>query len=472
MHIHWRSQRVQAVGCLALHSLVGPEAEHLGELGSRDAVAKLVLGALQSVRGVPEVQRRGCILICYLLGDELGRASIRAEINAALEPSIQVDAFDGQVVCIPESAWICHGSRVMIAPLCRVGGDLRFCVQSQLGMSDVAVTAMRSFPEFVPIQAAGLAALESLARRGHEQKAEVLANGGLEWALASSRTFLSSPNVQVAAVGVWFSLLVAVRFLEPAEPNEVVVDGDGGQTFLRSSGLPSLIASLAAYPTCAPLQERGLTLLRALLPCADDVLQTLLDLGGVRMVLASTRNNLGRETVQGDGCALLAAAARADKTHLTEIAARGGAEVVLAAMKAHPAARGVQSQACTALRDLVTPPPPSPIGSDAEPEVEDIYKDPPPPPPPFAPTPAGRLLERSGALELIIDSLRLHLVEDVQEPALSLLLLLAEHGGREAKRTVRESQAVNLAHHAATGGHFRHMPRVVEAGAALEDFLR
>jgi len=75
------------------------------------------------------------------------------------------------------------------------------------------------------------------------------------------------------------------------------------------------------------------------------------NLGGIKVVLAGMRTHTGAEGVQEQGCAALGILCRLEANR-AKVAALGGVEVVIAGIEAHAGDEDVQAMGCKALRVL------------------------------------------------------------------------------------------------------------------------
>lgn len=86
----------------------------------------------------------------------------------------------------------------------------------------------------------------------------------------------------------------------------------------------------------------------------DDVKDTVVDSGGVQLIVIAMNRHMGNAAVCDQGCACLSVLALRKPNNCQVIMEEGGAMAALQAMKTHPNVVNVQKQACMVLRNLVS----------------------------------------------------------------------------------------------------------------------
>lgn len=118
-------------------------------------------------------------------------------------------------------------------------------------------------------------------------------------------------------------------------------------------GLKFIMTLLADSYESAELVRQVLSAIRAVAG-NDDVKDTVVDSGGVQLIVIAMNRHMGNAAVCDQGCACLSVLALRKPNNCQVIMEEGGAMAALQAMKTHPNVVNVQKQACMVLRNLVS----------------------------------------------------------------------------------------------------------------------
>jgi hypothetical protein len=125
-------------------------------------------------------------------------------------------------------------------------------------------------------------------------------------------------------------------------------------------GAEILVATLQAHPYVEAVQGSGCYALGWLVESHPANQAAAVAAGGIEAVVAAMRAHPGAEVAQYQGCDALAylvcyhpTATAAHPANQTAVAAAGGIEAVVKALRAHPGSEKVQEMGCYALRCLV-----------------------------------------------------------------------------------------------------------------------
>ncbi|XP_068693794.1 armadillo repeat-containing protein 6-like isoform X2 [Montipora foliosa] len=116
--------------------------------------------------------------------------------------------------------------------------------------------------------------------------------------------------------------------------------------------LKEIKEELLVEKTVKNIAKQVCTLLRAIAG-NDDVKTSIVDSGGLGLIVAAMTTHAKQPMVAEQGCAALGSIALRSPSNCTAIVGTGGVEAILKAMQIHADSIGVQKQACLAIRNLV-----------------------------------------------------------------------------------------------------------------------
>eukprot|EP01047_Picozoa_sp_COSAG01_P036001 COSAG01_NODE_2792_length_7061_cov_20.067222_9_plen_250_part_00 len=195
---------------------------------------------------------------------------------------------------------------------------------------------------------------------------ECLATGGSELALATMRAHSGEALVQQFGIALLYTLVLRSEKGGGAgvEAAQRVLGGSGGGGTAHVA--TAVAGAMRAHPGSAPIQTSGAQLLRRLAQLqlrgggAVETVHALRSLQAPSSSASSTPDHV-RELAAA-GClrlwGLITGDCVAKQRHKIEIAAAGGVEVLVGAMRAHAAAAPLQYAACGASRLPPRAPPP------------------------------------------------------------------------------------------------------------------
>jgi hypothetical protein len=213
-------------------------------------------------------------------------------------------------------------------------------VVGELGGAEIVVASLQAHPYVEAVQGAGCYALANLVESHPANTAAAVAAGGIEAVVAALR---AHPGAEVAQVHGCDAL------------SGLMVHHPANQTAAAAAGaVEALVAALQAHPGSQSVQRSGCHALASLVGCHLANQTAAVAAAGIEAVVAAMRAHPGSESVLEGGCdALSELVTNGHHANQTAAAAAGAVEALVAALQAHPGSQMVQRSGCEALAYLV-----------------------------------------------------------------------------------------------------------------------
>lgn len=323
------SAAVQTQGCVALRLLAAAEAHRARALkaGAVAAVAE----AMRRHSGDADLLQHCCAALLELCHTEEGRRAVGGAgvVDLACKGAKRFGDRQGPV----EQALLLL-SRLVDGPKAKVEAVSAGAVWTVLDVMD-------AFEWSAPLQAVSCALLKALTVIDDVRRVQAMARRAvpavvraLDLHICQNPSMASSPAVAEEACGALCNLMV------DSEANaRAVIDCGGIQAAVRS------MCILVDHPG---VQEAGCAAMWAVSAGPPAHKQSAIELGGISAVVAAMAAYPEHVAIQVVGCAALRNTAAISRNEV-EVAAEGGVEVILDALRLHGAAAAVQEAGLEAL---------------------------------------------------------------------------------------------------------------------------
>lgn len=127
---------------------------------------------------------------------------------------------------------------------------------------------------------------------------------------------------------------------------------DNAQRVASAGGVAAAVGAMRAHPSAVAVQKAACLLLRALTHRCPSVHEEVGSLGGVELIVLSLRRHAASEAVCGAACAALVTLTTSSGANVSSACGAGGLDVVVAALRSHASSAAVQAMGCSAIANI------------------------------------------------------------------------------------------------------------------------